>query len=133
MSERPFIFDFADFLDFLFKERAYPPLYLDVLSADNPSAALIQTSSPVVEKEYVNGNRTYRAEVELLYQDVMENQLAARERMTDLAMFFTDVKPFDLSDSKKVLKVQCTAPSIREITEGNVFKMGVSLVIIYKE
>ena len=53
--------------------------------------------------------------------------------MTFLVMFFTDVKPFDLSGSKKVLKVQCTVPSIREITEGNVFKMGVSLVIIYKE
>ncbi len=133
MSAKPAIFELAEFFDFLFKEKGWPRLCLDVLGTETPCLALVQTSSPVVEKEYVNGSKIYRLEAELLYQDVLERQLEARERLAEFGMFLTETQDLRFSETRQTLRVATTAPSIRTITDGEVFIMGLSLTLIYKE
>ncbi|MGP1507449.1 MAG: hypothetical protein ACTTJW_01025 [Sphaerochaeta sp.] len=134
-NDTPMIFEIGEWLDAKCTELSLPAPVLDFVGSEGESCAIIQTSAPVTEKEYINGKRICRIEFDILVQGSMEKREGYVNGLTDLCFAFEGMKDAILSEpsSRRVLQGSSTAPAIRSQT-GNMFcRYGISVSLRYKE
>lgn len=133
MSDRPAIFDIVDMIHTYCVSKSFPEVKIDFLNDSGNSIAICQTSSPVVEKEYINGSCINRLEFEVLIQGSVEDKLMLKEVLTDICLWFQEMKDEALTQTRKILSGTSTFPSIRNLTDNCMCQFGISVVLKYKE
>lgn len=134
MSEnRPALFDLAEWLQTKCTALNLPDLELNFLPPIGTSLALMQTSSPVIEKEYINGSCLNRMEFEIIAQGNFDEKLSLQRTLTTLCELFTEIKDASLSSTRTLLTATSTTPSIRTMTDNGIIQFGISVVVKYKE
>ncbi len=134
-NETPMIFEIGEWLAGECDELNLPEPVLDFIESEGKSCAIIQTSAPVTEKEYINGKRICRIEFDVLVQGPIEGREDYVNGLTALCFIFEGMKDVSLSENslRRVLQGSSTAPAIRS-QNGNLYcRYGISVSLKYKE
>ena len=129
----PMIFALGSWLEEKSVELGLPVILMDDLQPTGESMSLIQTASPITEKEYINGSRQCRIDVDIVAQGSVESRRNLIEYLTTLVYMFENLKDYTLDDEHRILRCSSTAPSIRMRTENDMLRYAISVSITYKE
>lgn len=135
MSRGSMIFEIGAWLSDRCSEMSFPAPVLDFVESDGRACALVQTSAPVTEKEYIDGRRICRIEFDVIVQGPIQDRDEYVNGLTILCFLFEEMKDVVLSTSstRRVLQGTSTAPAIRSQT-GNLYcRYGISVSLKYKE
>lgn len=136
MSEEvktPMIFAFGSWLEQECENLGLPYLLMDDLEAKGECLCLSQSTGTVTEKEYIDGSRVCRLEVDIIAQGLLENRQALISYLTSLVYLFEALKDYEIDDNHRILRATATAPSIRTRTENNTVRYAIAVSVTYKE
>lgn len=129
----PMIFVFGQWLENQCKSLGLPYLLMDNLETTGESLCLSQTSTATTEKEYIDGSRVCRLEVDIVAQGQIENRRNLIDYLTQLVYLFENLKDYDLDENYRILRATATAPSMRERTDNGIVRYATAVAVTYKE
>jgi hypothetical protein len=129
----PMIFAFGSWLEEQCKQLNLPALLMDNLDIQGESLCLSQTSAETTEKEYIDGSRKCKLEVDIIAQGLLENRHALIDYLTQLVYLFNSLSDYEIDDNYRILRASATAPSMQSRTENGYVRYAIAVSLTYKE
>ena len=129
----PIIFAFGSWLEEQCKQLNLPALLMDNLDIQGESLCLSQTSAETTEKEYIDGSRKCKLEVDIIAQGLLENRHALIDYLTQLVYLFNSLSDYEIDDNYRILRASATAPSMQSRTENGYVRYAIAVSLTYKE
>lgn len=129
----PMIFAFGAWLEKQCEALGLPNLLMDNLDVQGESLCLSQTSAVTTEKEYIDGSRICRLEVDITAQGLLENRRNLIDYLTQLVYLFNELNDYEMDSNYRILRATATAPSMRNRTENNYVRYAIAVSLTYKE
>ena len=129
----PMIFAFGSWLEKQCEQLNLPALLLDNLDIQGESLCLSQTSAETTEKEYIDGSRKCKLEVDIIAQGLLENRHALIDYLTQLVYLFNSLSDYEIDDNYRILRASATAPSMQSRTENGYVRYAIAVSLTYKE
>ena len=129
----PMIFAFGSWLEEQCKQLNLPALLMDNLDIQGESLCLSQTSAETTEKEYIDGSRKCKLEVDIIAQGLLENRHALIDYLTQLVYLFNSLSDYEIDNDYRILRASATAPSMQSRTENGYVRYAIAVSLTYKE
>ena len=129
----PMIFVFGSWLEKQCEQLNLPALLMDNLDIQGESLCLSQTSAETTEKEYIDGSRKCKLEVDIIAQGLLENRHALIDYLTQLVYLFNSLSDYEIDDNYRILRASATAPSMQSRTENGYVRYAIAVSLTYKE
>ena len=129
----PMIFAFGSWLEEQCKQLNLPALLMDNLDIQGESLCLSQTSAETTEKEYIDGSRKCKLEVDIIAQGLLENRHALIDYLTQLVYLFNSLSDYEIDNDYRILRATATAPSMQSRTENGYVRYAIAVSLTYKE
>ena len=129
----PMIFAFGSWLEKQCEQLNLPALLMDNLDIQGESLCLSQTSAETTEKEYIDGSRKCKLEVDIIAQGLLENRHALIDYLTQLVYLFNSLSDYEIDDNYRILRASATAPSMQSRTENGYVRYAIAVSLTYKE
>jgi hypothetical protein len=110
-----------------------PALLMDNLDIQGESLCLSQTSAETTEKEYIDGSRKCKLEVDIIAQGLLENRHALIDYLTQLVYLFNSLSDYEIDNDYRILRASATAPSMQSRTENGYVRYAIAVSLTYKE
>jgi hypothetical protein len=129
----PMIFAFGSWLEKQCEQLNLPALLMDNLDIQGESLCLSQTSAETTEKEYIDGSRKCKLEVDIIAQGLLENRHALIDYLTQLVYLFNSLSDYEIDNDYRILRASATAPSMQSRTENGYVRYAIAVSLTYKE
>lgn len=129
----PMIFAFGSWLETQCTQLGLPFILMDDLEENGESLCLSQSSTVTTEKEYINGSRLCKLEVDIIAQGSLESKKNLINYLTKLCYLFENIHDQDIDSNHRIIRATSTAPAIRERTENDMLKYAIAVSVSYKE